>query len=64
MTCKVYTGRIFRRARQIYAAVVRPAMAYDSPIRFNVEDAREDRIKAIYPLQVVQNRCLRVIEGA
>ena len=57
-------GASFTRARQIYAAIVRPAMAYGSPIWFDAEDVREGRNKAIYPLQVVQNRCLRAIAGA
>ena len=48
----------FTRARQIYAAVVRPIIAYGSPIWFDTEDTRKGCNKAIYPLQVAHNRCL------
>jgi hypothetical protein len=57
-------GAIFAKARQIYAAVVRPVLAYGCPIWFSLGDERANRDRLIYPLQKVQNKCLRTITGA
>ena len=57
-------GATFAKARQIYAAVVRPVLAYGCPVWFSLGDERANRNKLIYPLQTVQNKCLRTITGA
>lgn len=56
-------GASFVRARQIYAAVVRPAMSYGAEVWYDPDDARVGRNKQIYPLQVIQNKCLRTVTG-
>jgi hypothetical protein len=48
----------------IYAAVVRPVLAYGCPVWFSLRDERANRNRLIYPLQTVQNKCLRTITGA
>ena len=57
-------GASFARARQIYAAVVRPAMSYGAEVWYDPNDTRVGRNKLVYPLQVIQNKCLRTITGA
>jgi hypothetical protein len=57
-------GASFVRARQIYTAVVRPTMSYGAEVWYDPDDARVGRNKQIYPLQVIQNKCLRTITGA
>lgn len=57
-------GATFAKARQIYAAVVRPVLAYGCPVWFSLGDERANRNRLIYPLQTVQNKCLRTITGA
>ena len=57
-------GATFAKARQIYAAVVRPVLAYGCPVWFSRGDERANRNRLIYPLQAVQNKCLRTITGA
>jgi hypothetical protein len=42
----------------IYAAVVRPVLAYGCPVWFSLGDERANRNRLIYPLQTVQNKCL------
>ena len=39
-------------------------MAYGSEVWYDPDDARVGRNKLIYPLQVIQNKCLRTITGA
>jgi hypothetical protein len=57
-------GATFAKARQIYTAVVRPVLAYGCPVWFSLGDERANRNRLIYPLQTVQNKCLRTITGA
>ena len=57
-------GASFARARQIYAAVVRPAMSYAAEVWYNPDDARIGRNKLVYSLQIIQNKCLRTVTGA
>lgn len=57
-------GATFAKARQIYAAVVRPVLSYECPVWFSLGDERANRNRLIYPLQTVQNKCLRTITGA
>ena len=57
-------GATFTKARQIYVAVVRPVLAYGCPVWFSRGDERANRNRLIYPLQTVQNKCLRTITGA
>ncbi|TKA66906.1 hypothetical protein B0A55_11660 [Friedmanniomyces simplex] len=46
-------GATFAQARQIYAAVIRPAMSYGCPVWFALGDERANRNRLIYPLQTV-----------
>jgi hypothetical protein len=57
-------GATFAKARQIYAAVVRPVFVYGCPIWFSLGDERANRNRLIYLLQIVQNKCLRTITSA
>jgi hypothetical protein len=57
-------GATFAKARQIYAAVVCPVLAYGCPVWSSLGDERANRNRLIYPLQTVQNKCLRTITGA
>ncbi|KAI7191628.1 hypothetical protein KC316_g5942 [Hortaea werneckii] len=57
-------GATFAKARQIYAAVVRPVLSYGCPVWFFLGDERANQNRLIYPLQTVQNKCLRSITGA
>jgi hypothetical protein len=57
-------GATSSKARQIYAAVVRPVLAYGCPVWFSLGDERANRNRLIYPLQTVQNKCLRTITDA
>ena len=56
-------GASFARARQVYTAVVRPAMTYGSIVWHTPKDV--NRNKSITSnLAVIQNRCLRTVAGA
>jgi hypothetical protein len=62
-------GATFARARQIYSAVVRPALAYGAstwhtptPIE-ETEGVRQPKSPAV-KLEKVQNKCLRAVTGA
>lgn len=57
-------GASFAKARQIYAAVVRPVLAYGCEVWYDPEDKRVGRNKLTYPLQTIQNKCLRTVTGA
>lgn len=57
-------GATFTKARQVYAAVVRPVLSYGCPVWYSLGDERANRNRLIYPLQTVQNKCLRTITGA
>src|SRR5450755_1240857 len=57
-------GATFRKARLVYTAVVRPALAYGTPIWFSPEGKEATKPSLIRPLKVIQNRCLRTIAGA
>jgi hypothetical protein len=54
----------FAKARQIYAAVVRPVSAYGCPVWSSLGDERANRNRLIYPLQTVQTKSLRTITGS
>ena len=57
-------GATFRKSRLVYTAVVRPALAYGSPIWFSPEGKEETKPSLIRPLETIQNRCLWTIAGA
>jgi hypothetical protein len=57
-------GATFVKARQIYAAIIRPVLSYGCPVWFSLGDERANRNQLIYPIQTVQNKCLRSITGA
>jgi hypothetical protein len=38
-------------------------LAYGCPVWFSLRDERANRNRLIYPLQTVQNKCLRTITG-
>ena len=57
-------GATFAKARQIYAAIVRLVLAYRCPVWFSLGDERANPNRLVYPLQTVQNKCLRTITGA
>ena len=57
-------GATSAKAGQICAAVVRPVLVYGCLVWFSLGDERANRNRLIYPLQTVQNKCLRNITGA
>ena len=57
-------GATFGKARLVYTAVVRPALSYGVPIWFSPEGKEATKPSLLRPLEVIQNRCLRVVSGA
>ena len=57
-------GATFGKSKLVYAAVVRPALAYGTPIWFSPEGKEATKRSLLRPLEVIQNRCLRTIAGA
>ena len=58
-------GASFLRARQVYTAVVRPALAYGAAIWHNPSKEPNKRAQGIAAqLQPIQNKCLRIVAGA
>ncbi len=55
-------GASFTRARQVYSAVVRPALAYGAGVWHT--PGRDAARGLAAKLQPIQNRCLRVVAGA
>ena len=55
-------GASFSRARQVYSAVVRPALAYGAGVWHTPGSGSAKGLAA--KLQLVQNKCLRVVAGA
>ena len=55
-------GASFSRARQVYAAVVRPALAYGAGVWHTPGTDAAKGLAA--KLQPIQNKCLRVVAGA
>ena len=58
----VYLGS-FARARQVYTAVVRPAMTYGSIVWHTPKDVNRNK-SITSKLAVIQKRCLRTVAGA
>jgi hypothetical protein len=46
-------GATFRKSRLVYAAVVRPALAYGTPIWFSPEGKEATKPSLIRPLEVI-----------
>lgn len=51
-------------ARQVYTAVVRPAMTYRAAIWYSPREIRERGTAHVGKLKTQQNQCLRLITGA
>ena len=56
-------GSTLQKAREVYTAVVRPAMVYGSTIWHRYDKARTNP-KLVKILEKQQNQCLRVVAGA
>src|SRR5258708_6309474 len=57
-------GASFLRARQVYSAVVRPAMAYGAAV-WHTPAGPNGKVKGVAAkLERIQNKCLRVVAGA
>ena len=57
-------GATLGKARLVYTAVVRPALSYGVPIWFSPEGKEATKPSLLRPLEVIQNRCLRVVSRA
>lgn len=57
-------GATFARARQVYSAVVRPAMGYGSIVWHSPTGTKDARKNTVAKMEVMQNKCLRTIAGA
>lgn len=57
-------GASLNKARQVYTAVIRPAIAYGAPIWHTPGNAKQGLKGHIKKLQTVQNKCLQIISGA
>ena len=56
-------GATFAKARQVYSAVVRPAMTYGSTVWHMPNEVKKSKTSTS-KLSVMQNNCLRTIAGA
>ena len=56
-------GATFAKARQVYSAVVRPAMTYGSTVWHMPKEVKKSKTSTS-KLSVIQNNCLRAIAGA
>jgi hypothetical protein len=58
-------GASFLRARQVYSAVVRPAIAYGAAVWHTpIKGPKEVAQGMAAKLERIQNKCLRVVAGA
>lgn len=57
-------GASLNKARHVYTAVVRPAMAYSSPVLYSPKEIRGRGTAPVAKLTILQKRCLRAITGA
>jgi len=57
-------GATFSKSRQVFTAVIRPAMTYGSPVWHTPETLRHSRKTVNKKLQVIQNTALRRVLGA
>ena len=57
-------GATFAKARQVYTAVVRPAMTYGSSVWHTPSELKDTSKSLINKMSIMQNKCLRVISGA
>ena len=56
-------GATLARSRQIYAAVIRPAITYGATVWYTPSDAPGHRKGLTKKLEVIQNKALRVVSG-
>ena len=56
-------GASFAKARQVYTAVVRPAMTYGSTVWHTPREIKKNKATTS-KLSVMQNKCLRTVTGA
>ena len=58
-------GASFLRARQVYSAVVRPALAYGAVVWHTPTKGPNGKVQGLAAkLEKIQNKCLRVVAGA
>jgi len=57
-------GAILDKARQVYSAVVRPAMTYAAASWHNPEGTPGSNRTRVKVLEKIQNQCLRTVLGA
>lgn len=54
----------FQKAPLVYSTVVCPALTYGALIWISPEGRSTTKLSLLRPLEIIQNRCLRVISGA
>lgn len=54
----------FTRARHVYLAVIRPAITYGSTVWYAPAGTKDARKDMAGKLEIMQNRCLRIVAGA
>lgn len=57
-------GASFLRARQVYSAMIRPAITYGSTVWHAPSNTKDAGKNTTEKLAIIQNRCLRVVAGA
>jgi hypothetical protein len=57
-------GATFKKAKQVYTAVVQPAMTFGYAVWHNPDKKSHSTQSTLKQLKVIQNRCLRIITGA
>lgn len=57
-------GASFARARQVYSAVVRPAMTYGATVWHSPLGTKDARKGAVDKMVILQIKCLRIMAGA
>lgn len=53
----------FTRARQVYSAVIRPAIIYGSTVWHTFTGIKEAKRNTTEKMAIIQNRCLQVVAG-
>lgn len=57
-------GSTLQKARQVYAAVVKPAMTYSAAIWHAPPKTTETKMTHVKKLAMEHNKCLRTVQGA